>query len=152
MIDTCAACGSREFRTGDVDHRLEVAGAVAEGTVEASVCVRCGEEYVAADELRRFELMAAKTLLQEWPKGEIFAFARRAIGMKAAELADLLGVAAETVSRWERGHQEPPRTAFIALLMMVLDALGGGDVTRTALDRMASTPSAPPRVRVPDAA
>ena len=140
------------MREADVAHRLDVGGAVAEGSVRGSVCERCGEDYVAAEELGRFELLAAKTLLQEWPKGEVFAFARRAIGIRAAELAELLGVAAETVSRWERGHQEPPRTAFVALWMLVVDAHSGAAVTRNALGRMATTPSTPPRIKVPDAA
>lgn len=61
--------------------------------------------------------------------GEVFKFIRKAVGMKASELAELLGVAAETISRWETGEREVDRGAFALL----------ADIARERLEGRAST-------------
>lgn len=40
---------------------------------------------------------------------------RKAAGFRAVEVADLFGVRPETISRWEHGEAEIPRTAAFAL-------------------------------------
>jgi transcriptional regulator with XRE-family HTH domain len=40
---------------------------------------------------------------------------RKAAGFRAVEIAALFNVRPETVSRWERGESEIPRTAAFAL-------------------------------------
>lgn len=148
----CVACGGGKLGPGSVEHRAVVGGAIVNGHVAARVCAACGEEYVSTAALRAFELAAARELLAAWPRGEVMSFARRALGLRAVELAELFGVAAETVSRWERGHQEPPRTAFLAMRALVDDELAGSTVSRDALDRMGGAGRWPPRVTLPDAA
>ncbi|MCX5744646.1 MAG: helix-turn-helix domain-containing protein [Proteobacteria bacterium] len=47
--------------------------------------------------------------------GVEFKFLRKLAGLQANEVAALFGVRPETVSRWERGTIEFPRTAAFAL-------------------------------------
>jgi transcriptional regulator with XRE-family HTH domain len=39
----------------------------------------------------------------------VFKNLRKALGLEATELADLLGVTAKTISRWKTGHREEER-------------------------------------------
>ena len=54
-------------------------------------------------------------------------------GLKATDLAELLGVTPETISHWENGHSEPDLAEWAALGMLVEDFFNGS--TRTA-DRL----------------
>jgi DNA-binding transcriptional regulator YiaG len=48
-------------------------------------------------------------------KGNEFALVRKAAGLRSVEVAELFGVRPETVSRWEHGDAEIPRTAAFAI-------------------------------------
>jgi len=65
--------------------------------------------------------------------GEAFRFMRKAAGLRAKELAELLDVTPETISRWEKEHRQPDRKAMMVLGDLVLDRLKGEE---TALDRL----------------
>jgi hypothetical protein len=56
--------------------------------------------------------------------------------MKATELADLLEVASETISRWETGERAVDRGAFALLADMARDALEGRAGTLELLKSM----------------
>jgi transcriptional regulator with XRE-family HTH domain len=76
--------------------------------------------------------------------GAAFKFMRKAIGMKATDLAALLGVAAETISRWETGQREVDRTALAALAGLVVDELEGHTKVISIL-RALQNPRKPPK-------
>lgn len=65
--------------------------------------------------------------------GGAFHFMRKAIGMRAADLAELLGVPPETLSQWENGQRGMDRGAIVALGSLVLDRIDGRSTT---LDRL----------------
>lgn len=53
-------------------------------------------------ELGRFELLAAAALARHGVcTSEAFKFIRKSLGMRATDLGAVLGVAPETISRWE---------------------------------------------------
>ena len=52
-------------------------------------------------------------------KGRTFRQLRRRLGWTQAELADVLDVHRESVSRWERNFQRIPRMASLALELLV---------------------------------
>jgi DNA-binding XRE family transcriptional regulator len=70
------------------------------------VCNDCGAFTVPSKTLERVELNAALIVFEEAAlTGETLRFARKALGMTQSELAERLGTAAESISRWERGER-----------------------------------------------
>lgn len=79
-------------------------------------CSSCGEILVASSEHGRLERLAAAQLVARGIRtGRELKFVRKLAGLRANEVAYLFGVRSETVSRWERGEVEIPRTAAYAL-------------------------------------
>lgn len=111
----CTKCGAR-MRAAKVEHRLEVSGIELAGELKGQVCGECGEESIELTELARFELGTAAALAGVGVcTGEAFKFIRKALGMRAADVGEVLGVAAETVSRWENGQRDMDPHAFALL-------------------------------------
>jgi transcriptional regulator with XRE-family HTH domain len=73
--------------------------------------------------------------------GSTFKFIRKALGLRASELGDLLDVSPETISRWENSHRAAERSVWNTLADLVSDKLRG---KRTTLDRLTT-----PRSRIP---
>ena len=67
--------------------------------------------------------------------GEAFRRMRKALGLRATDLAQLLDLTPETISHWETGKVVINRAAFVALGAMVQDAIDGRTTTR---DRLAA--------------
>jgi transcriptional regulator with XRE-family HTH domain len=65
---------------------------------------------------------------------------RKALGLRAADLAGLLGVAAETVSRWETGQRDVDRGALALVGGLVVDRLEGSTATLDRLRALAKPP------------
>jgi putative zinc finger/helix-turn-helix YgiT family protein len=79
-------------------------------------CSACGETLFDAKEVERQELEAAHLLVARGIRtGVEFKFIRKLAGLRANELAEMLDVRPETVSRWERGEVEIPRAVAYAL-------------------------------------
>lgn len=79
-------------------------------------CGSCGETIFEGDEVQRQEREIAAVLVARGVRTAAeFKFVRKVAGFRANEIAELLGVRPETVSRWERGEAEVPRSAAFAL-------------------------------------
>ena len=79
-------------------------------------CGACGEIIFSAAELEAQETAAAALFVKRGIRtGEEFKLVRKVAQLKANEVADLLAVRPETVSRWERGEVEIPRAVAFAL-------------------------------------
>jgi putative zinc finger/helix-turn-helix YgiT family protein len=79
-------------------------------------CGSCGEAIFEGDEVQRQEREIAAALVARGVRTAVeFKFVRKMAGFRANEIAELLGVRPETVSRWERGEAEIPRSAAFAL-------------------------------------
>ncbi len=84
-----------------------------------------GEEIIKAQDLTRADLSIAAVIAGEGPVlGETFSWMRRALGLQARQLAELLDVRPESVSRWERGERPMDRAAWLLLAGVVLDRVG----------------------------
>ncbi len=135
----CATCGG-ELR--DVLETLAVTlarcGVVASIAAPARRCAGCGgvrlDDAVAA----RARLGIARALADRGVHtGDALRHMREALGLRAADLARLLGVTPETISHWETGKLLPARGAFVAVAAMADDALDGRTTTRDRLEVLA---------------
>lgn len=79
-------------------------------------CSNCGEILFDGSEVNRQEREVARVLVARGIRsGRDFKYVRKVAGLRAAEVAGLLDVRPETVSRWERDELEVPRLAAFAL-------------------------------------
>jgi DNA-binding transcriptional regulator YiaG len=84
-------------------------------------CSACGETLYDDEEVGRQDQELATALVERGVRtGSEFALVRKAAGFRAVEIAELFGVRPETVSRWEHGEGEIPRTAAFALAQLYM--------------------------------
>lgn len=138
----CTECGGALESAVTIEERA-VAGRTFTAELPASRCKACDESYLDAKSLESFELAIARELATNGAStGEAFRFMRKALGYRAVDLGELLGVAPETISRWETGEREVDRGALLALGSLVLDRVDGQTKT---IDRLEALKK-PPRV------
>jgi DNA-binding transcriptional regulator YiaG len=83
---------------------------------EAIRCNHCGEVYWPGAEVKRQETEAAAMIVARGIRnGKQFQFIRKMLQLKATDLAALLDVRPETISRWERGEYPVDRAAAFVL-------------------------------------
>jgi putative zinc finger/helix-turn-helix YgiT family protein len=130
----CYKCKGETLEETKVEETRHLAGRTFTASVPALECSACGELYFPGPALEAFDVAVAGELARHGVvSAEAFAFMRRAIGMMARDLAELLDVAPETVSRWEHGKLPLERGPFALLAAIVLDRLEG---RTTTLDRL----------------
>lgn len=118
----------REIRTDDGRTRVYVISLVA------TRCNACEEVYFRGDVLGRAEIAIAAALADEGIcSSDSFRFMRKAIGMRAVDLAKLLDTSPYTLSRWETGKWPVDRTSCAILGSIAKDTLDG---TTTTVDRL----------------
>ena len=130
----CYDCKAEKLVDATADLELEVNGRKFQTTVPAIRCAGCGKQTIDGFALGAFELSTAGELAR---RGEVspesFKFMRKTLGMRAVDLAELLDVTPETISRWENDKQPIDRKAAALLSAMVIDRLEG---RTTILDRL----------------
>lgn len=130
----CPSCKQSDLTEGVGREELHIGGHVFEAEFEVRRCDSCGELVIKLDDWGRFEREIAGWFAKTGVlSGEVFRFMRKAAGLRAKELAELLDVAPETISRWEKEHRQPDRRAMMVLGDLVLDRLKGKE---TALGRL----------------
>jgi YgiT-type zinc finger domain-containing protein len=132
-VGRCHECGSRALSEGAVREVVTLAGAMFEARLPALVCP-CGEAYLDCVVLEQFELSVAAELGRlGWAGAEAMRFARKALGYSATNMAALLGVSLETVSRWENGKVPVDTRSFVLLCRLAQDRLDGRPDTERML-------------------
>lgn len=122
------------------------AGRPGEGWA-AGVCRKCGEAIVALGELDRFEVEVALARAGAH-SGDAIRTMRKAIGLSATALAELLDVSPETVSRWENGGRAAPLSAVATVGAMGLDHAAGSTTTADRLQALRKGPQLAKVVRL----
>ena len=101
-----------------------VNGRVFRAELPAGRCPACGEAYTPAEGVLAFGEAVARALIAEGDtSGETFRYLRHTLELSGQALAVKLGVAPETVTRWERGDDGVDIVAMGALKSLVLNAL-----------------------------
>lgn len=104
-------------------------------------CSSCGETLYTGLEIdRQFAEVARAIVARGIRDGDEFKFVRKAAGYRAADVAELLDVRPETISRWERGEAEIPRAAVYVVGQLLL----APEATRKALEVLAVSAGATP--------
>lgn len=103
----CEECGSSVTRERNAVRRYKIGGLphVELHGVEVITCPTCGEEGIAIPRIGQLHRVLAEAFVTQrrmLAPVEI-RFLRKHIGLSGADFAQRMGVARETVSRWEKG-------------------------------------------------
>jgi putative zinc finger/helix-turn-helix YgiT family protein len=130
----CLSCNQGTMRPSTVEIRREVGARVFVAAVDGRKCAACGEASFKGTDLARFEGAVAASLARSGEaSGEAFRWMRKALDLRAVDVAALLGVTPETISRWETGRVAIDRSALALLALLVLDHERGSAATIDAL-------------------
>jgi putative zinc finger/helix-turn-helix YgiT family protein len=141
----CHNCKSDQLVEKTLSETIEVAGNVFTAQLPALVCEACGEASYAGEDLHRFEWAVARELAETGKiSGEALRFMRKSISLKAVELAQLLGITPETLSRWEKGKLEVDEKTFLIVGDLVEDYFAGNTRTRRRLLAIRASKTNPP--------
>jgi putative zinc finger/helix-turn-helix YgiT family protein len=133
-MNRCTNCGAEKLTAGEQPVTRDVGERTFEGFVQGWSCAACGERYYDAADLGSFEEAAAKWLAEHGVRTpEELKFMRKAVGIRAADLATWLDVSPETISHWETGKHAPDVVTRSTIAAIVLDTLRGESAT---LDRL----------------
>lgn len=124
----CLTCG-KALKSVRENHRYVESGLpnVTLVNVEVRRCPHCGEQELVIpkmDQLHRVLAGAVATKTDRLTHQEI-RYLRKYLGWSGAEFAAHFGVAAETVSRWESGHQvmNPMAERLLRVLALRLEPI-----------------------------
>jgi DNA-binding XRE family transcriptional regulator len=148
---SCAGCGCTALRAAvdTLTVTLLRSDVTASVPVPARRCTRCSGVHVDRAAFGRSRLALCKALADAGVHtGEVLRLMRKALDLRACDLARLLDLTPETVSHWETGKKAPNRCAFVALAAMVEDTLAGRTTTRDRLAVMADGASFPRSLQV----
>ena len=138
----CASCGKANLRAVRREHTHTVGSQQFSAEIEVLECPNCGNRELTAEQMKTLERMAALHIAQHGPvSGKTFRYMRRTAGIPAKEVAEAVGVAPETVSRWENGERDVDRSAWIGLALLVRDELLGATAFRSFLASLQEKPA-----------
>lgn len=135
----CVKCGAKakRFRKAKREQRYQIGETTYYTSVPMQECPSCGEGYVDGPALKAAELTVAAEVARRGPAaGTSFRFMRKVLGIRGNEIAELLGVRPETISRWEKGRGEVDRSAWAVLSSIVLEERDGRRTLRERLETL----------------
>src|SRR5712691_1924098 len=107
----CQDCGA-EMKTSRENYRYDESGLpyVVLSGVEVGHCPKCGLREVAIVGMDNLHGLIARMVAQKSNRltSEEVRFLRKYLGFSSVDFAEIVGVSAETVSRWENGKQLSP--------------------------------------------
>lgn len=125
MNRTCTHCGGSVFAHGPHTLRRTRAGVTYVATVPAWVCQDCGVAVLEDETVEVFEKAWMRAISRGPAAGDALRTMRKWLALKATELAELLGTAPETISRWENGHSPVDPNSFALVGQLVREELEG---------------------------
>ena len=145
----CPRCGNKAFEPATYVARRDLDGRRFTGDVPARKCTSCGELLISGRGLGAFEHAITLELARGGEVGpEGFRWLRKAAGLKAVRLAELLDVTPMQVSRWENGRKPLERRAVALVSALALEQVEGKAATRAVLEALAARKKVPRTVRL----
>lgn len=146
----CRACHAPSIRVpGTTEATREVNGCRFVATLPTKVCGRCGHMEIDRDAESKFVAQVARILADSGAaSGGAFRMMRKAIGMRGTELARLLAVAPETVSRWETEKRGIDRATVAVLACLVHESAEQRRTTLDSLHRLREPIALPATMRI----
>lgn len=138
-MKACVRCGTKakRFRKAKREQRYQVGETTYHANVPMLQCPGCGEGYVEGPDLKTAELAVAAEVARRGPAaGFSFRFMRKVLGIRGNEMAELLGVRPETISRWEQGRGHVDRSAWTVLSAIVIEEREGRRSLRERLETL----------------
>ncbi len=127
----CPECGQPLTCRQYTHHEKVGIYAVTDSTSHAWQCGSCGEVALTLTDLAALQRRAAAIVLRDAKQvtGDVIRYARKSLGLRQVDLAELLDCASETLSRQENDKEPMSRPMQLALVA-ILDGVGlfGGDV------------------------
>lgn len=121
---TCARCGESEKNRAGHKFQRTIAGCTFVATVEVDACAGCRDVDVPVALMLAFDRAVAIDLATRGPaSGETFRFIRKAASLQPIELARLLGVPLDTVTRWDSARGEIDLPSWLVVATIALEAL-----------------------------
>jgi putative zinc finger/helix-turn-helix YgiT family protein len=119
----CYKCKGTSFEEREETWPVALGGHEVAHKVRVNVCTSCGEWTLSADALEHLELQTASKVLGEHAlTGAVLRDIRKVLGLKQTELGEELGIATETISRWEGDKRPMESWVKAALWGLVLNA------------------------------
>lgn len=147
-MQTCPKCGGRISSTWK-DRTETVARCTFSVRMSAFACRRCRETFVFGPMLERGDLeIACAVAMRGAPAGDGFRFMRHVMRLRAGELAALLTVTPETVSRWENGQRAVDPIAWVAVGSILLEQAGRPPKTMERFQALKDGSSLPRTLRI----
>ena len=140
----CVFCEGGKMVPAKVELDLDICGHTFTAISDGTRCDQCKKELIEGLAMMKFEVCVARALAKaSESSGEAFQVMRKAIGIRAVDLAEVLSVAPETISRWENDKNPIDPAAFQILRLLVLDHASGSTKVWDALrERHAPKPLA----------
>jgi DNA-binding transcriptional regulator YiaG len=151
-MKTCPSCGaprSAEQRIPIHEHEIMGIPVVLVDSAIQVVCENCNERLVIVPNQANLVAAMALTRIQEpvklAPKELIFL--RKAVGWKAVQFADNIGVRAETFSRWENGAEViGPQSELQIRLSIVVEMIDRAPFIDVDLSKLTTAKFTPFRI------
>jgi putative zinc finger/helix-turn-helix YgiT family protein len=145
---TCGACGAATQEAA-VEETRTVGVRRFVAAVPARRCAACGETYVGQAAGVAFDAAVTRHLVEDGDDTPAaLRWLRKAAGLRATELAALLGVRPETISRWEHGAALPDRAVIYTLGTLALARVHGQQESAARLRALAQPAPRPDVVRL----
>jgi putative zinc finger/helix-turn-helix YgiT family protein len=148
---TCAKCGGPLRISGRKHHYVEcgLPNVTLHG-VEVRTCQSCGEVEAAIPNLEGLHACLAHAIVERRSAmtKEEFRFLRQFLGHSSQDFAKMLDVTPETMSRWQSGKHEIPRSVDLLVRFLVSRSEPRIDYTDERISKMRPRPARPPKIEL----
>ncbi len=132
--EKCHACGATPLVESTTTMKRAFGEQVYTAELPATACPACGEAVVEGDVLARYDAALTHALVRHGqPGAAAVKWLRKAARLTGAELAALLGVTPESVSRWENDRTAMDRATWVTLGALAIEAEEGRSDTADML-------------------